>query len=80
MKTILVIGLCALALAGCKAPETASRFDGSPAALSVTHPLPAAVDLQQSLAAISMKDALPAGAPLRISEKARAMLSAYAQY
>lgn len=77
--TVAVFGL--VFLGACKAPETTNRLDSgdlflvSPYAMSATRE---DRDLQQSLAAVSMKDGLDAGETLVISDRARQMIAAYA--
>lgn len=77
--TAAVLGL--VCLGACKAPETVSRFDSgdlflvSPYAMSATRE---DRELNQSLAAVSMKDQLQPGESLEISARARAIISAYA--
>ena len=77
--TAAVLGL--VCLGACKAPDTTSRLDSgelflvSPYAMSATRE---DRELNQSLAAVSMKDQLDPGETLEISERARAIIAAYA--
>jgi hypothetical protein len=81
MKTISVIAAIfgTFLLGACMSPETTSRFDGGPTQLymmSASEP----EELHQSLAAVSMKNALPADQPIYISDRARAIIAAHARH
>ncbi len=77
--TAAVIGL--VCLGACKAPDTTSRLDSGDLLLATPFQMSATREdreLNQSLGAVSMKDDLAPGEDLAISDRARAIIAAYA--
>ncbi len=78
-----IAALCGLVfVVACKAPDTTSRMDSTtfagplaPVAMSATRDLR---EPSQSLAVVAMKDSLAPGETLQISDRARAIITAYA--